>query len=293
MTALKLISLYDPQPNDIVVDLIDSNGFSLVCEYPEGRVDSKIFLRLYIADEIKLTLGGSVNRVSATESKYGGGYTILDTNAPEGRVTNFILVEEDGFTLDGTEVRHKNLSRTLTLEEFVYFLVKNHVDDNLGPMRRRQYIAEKILKVSFWLVDLKYRDFKIYSFEPSLRTLLDAREATKQPEPFLKYFHIPRNMLGLTIMTAALVISIYYLSFYIDPNWTIRKKLPDITNFSVVIYAAATFVIMEIIAGKINSAINSLNTEFKTWLGRQVAIIHGFHQEKIKLDFNLIPKKKA
>lgn len=287
----KLGELYTPKPNEKVISLIDADGFTLVADYPEGREGVSIFLRLYIKDKGSKSLAGSVNRVSTQESH--GGHTILDNDDPRSRVTNFTFLEDEGFILKDDLVTHSKLENPVSVNDFVAFLIDNHTSDKMGYIRRKQFIDEKFVKLQFWLVDLDFSSLEVFDIEGSLRNLELKRSETQNPDPFLKYFQIPRNTLSLSVLVATLFSIIYYSAYYFHPTWTGRINPPDVTNLLVVLYVASVFVLLEFISNRTNLEIKNLDKKFKSRLGKKIASIYGFSQHQIKLDFSSLQKRET
>lgn len=143
-------------------------------------------------------------------------YIIVSGEEYKKRTTNFYFKEEEGlvFNQDTHKIYHEKTKQTFSLNELVQILVQNHLSDRERWKRKKNYLANALLKVVFWLSDKHYERVQVML---DLHRLNPKREHDKGDEkniePFFKYFLIPRNTLFAFLLLAFPVsISMYLLS---------------------------------------------------------------------------------
>lgn len=277
MSEEKLYNLYNPKPNDKVVDFVEGNGFSLVSDYPEGREGRSVFVRVFLDKDNKEYLAGDVMMVDSTESLFGG-HSISDNNHPSGKVTNFNFNSEDDFIFkEGRVFNKKFKNKSLGLNEFVDILIRNHNTDKNVKFRFKYRLVSSLVKFIVWLVDIDFNKIDVFELKNSMNVQIKGNKEKGTQEPFLRYFNVPKNMFTI------FVFIVFFLSIIF---WNCLKYI-EVTDIRVVICSATIFMLMDWLSRFINSFLE-ISCSKEDWLVRGIHFSHGFMSGgKVELDFNI------
>jgi len=220
MNTENFIKLYKKIDRDEAITPFSSEvGFSLIRNYPKDtpyHVDGKkIFIKIAI---LKDRFFYSVD-MTKPEKMHDKSINYVITTGEEYRtkITNFYSDNQEPFTFDKNtnKIFYEPRNKFFTLNEFVDILIYNHLSDRLFFKRKLNTIADKSLKLLFWLSDKYYERVRVsidkYHFS---RDNQPVKEDEKNIEPFFKYFYISKNI----IFSILLLIFLLAMLSIIFPN---------------------------------------------------------------------------
>lgn len=275
-------ALYAKQKRDLEVTSFadDVVGFSLVRKYMENTeffVDRNLmFIRIFLEGEF---VCGGVEMVSSKNHK-DGRYFLIDTNKYKRKVTGFLFGREEDivFDLESKKIYSKKEKRSVSINEFIDILVKNHLSDKLSFKRKISVVVRMILIFIFWISDRKYdiMDF----FQSDISRSQTQKPAEKMIDPFFKYFKVSRNI--LLVLTVVIFLALLFLQHHMQSDsFSVSNPIFIFCFFALLFISEKISILLEM---KIHECINDKEKKVN-FIFRLHSFLHGYGRHFFKLKF--------
>jgi hypothetical protein len=261
-------------------------GFSLVLNYPKNtpyyKDNRKIFIQIIINENN--TLDYSINMTIEKDEDKKKTFIITEGLEYNKKIINFH--SESGeccFNQEDNRVIYNSIE--FTLDKFIDILILNHLENKHFFERAQNKIIDYILKFIFWLNDKKYTppsardaeetidwaEFKSPSEE--LATITKPLEK----DPFLGFFHLPKNI----IFVVAILIWISYL---------IKPLEVSLSNPFLIAFIFLLLFTIELLYKNLKEEVEQLELLLKEKEHKKNWLIHLYNYRKVDTFILKIPK---
>lgn len=303
MKAQEFVNLYTQQEWDETITPFENEvGFSLIRFYPKNTLyykdDKRMFIKVAILDR------GLFYEVNMTKPEKRGettGYVIKDGEEYRKKVTGFMSSNDNEFAFDeaSKKIVHIPTKKPLSLNEFIDVLEGNHLSDRLYFKRILNTLADRTLKVFFWLSDKHYEKIHV-SLDRSRFTREHRADTTKEElksiEPFFKYFYISRNMIFGTLLLVfllALLVALFPTYIPLGHAWHTLFGEFTLSNPLLILFVFLVLFTSEKISVWLNTSINRFLKPEQNHFAKSpkesfIAKLHDFqYHSKFNLKLNL------
>jgi len=244
MNSEEFVKLYTLQDSDESITSFQNGvGFSLIRFYPKDTPYFKDGRRMFI--KIAVLDRGFFYSVDMTQPKKEGektSYMIIEGEEYKRKVTNFFS-DGNEFIFDNItkKVNHQPSGESLTMNEFVEILVNNHLSDRLFFKRILNKLANRVLKILFWLSDSCYERVQevIDKYHYGKGENSPLKDEKKNIEPFFKYFYISKNIL-FAILLVTFPSAIFFGHFWAYGDFSL-SNLSLLLLFFLILFSCEKF----------------------------------------------------